>query len=429
MEETTGNGMTSTTKAKAYEITKREVYAAWLKVKANAGAGGVDKESVAEFEAKLTRNLYKLWNRMSSGSYFPQAVRRVEIPKRDGSKRGLGIPTVYDRVAQEVVRARLETVLEPLFHEDSYGYRPGKSALEAVGTARERNWKYDWVLDVDIQKFFDTIDHGLLMKAVEKHCSEKWMALYVERWLKAPISYGDGRQEPNESGTPQGGVISPLLANLYLHYAFDKWMERENPEVKFERFADDVIIHCRDEEETRRLKNQLEKRLAECGLKLHPEKTQIVYCKDGNRKKNYPRVSYRFLGYTFRPREARNKSTSEHFTGFLPAASSEAKKELLEKLRRRRLRTMVTCSITEVAAAINPILRGWLNYFRQYGRSTLSGVYLRIERRLLWWARNKHRWNYRRAAKWLARLKVQQPTLFAHWTSPNHSTTFFGRAG
>lgn len=298
--------------AKPIEVTKREVYAAWLRVKANKGAGGVDGEGITEFEAKLAKNLYKLWNRMSSGSYFPKAVRRVEIPKKDGSKRPLGIPTVYDRIAQEVVRARLEPTVEAIFHPDSYGYRPGKSAIEAVRVCRERSWKYSWVLDVDIQKFFDTIDHKLLLKAVGKHCKAKWMVLYIERWLKATIRHADGREETSERGTPQGGVISPLLANLYLHYAFDCWITKTYPMVRFERFADDVVIHCQNEAQSEAIQIALKERLQSCGLKLHPETTKIVYCKDSARRKDYPNISYTFLGYTFRPKGAQNRKTTLH---------------------------------------------------------------------------------------------------------------------
>ena len=410
--------MNSTMRAKPNEIAKREVYAAWLKVKANAGAGGVDGESVATFEAKLSKNLYKLWNRMSSGSYFPRAVKRVEIPKKDGSVRPLGIPTVCDRVAQEVVRARLEAELEPIFHADSYGYRPGKSAIEAVGVCRRRNWEYSWVLDVDIRKFFDTIDHELLMKAVEKHCDENWMVLYIKRWLESPVEYADGRQETNLCGTPQGGVISPLLANLYLHYAFDKWMERAHPLVKFERYADDVVIHCSSQEEAQELREQLQQRLEECGLSLHPEKTRVVHCKTSDRKGDYPEVSYRFLGYTFQPRSAKNSTTGKRFTSFLPAGSREAQRELLNKIKQKNLVKLTTVGVENVAVALNPMLRGWLNYFCHYGRSALSFVSKRIDDALLRWARRKYRWALRRAASWLRRVKSQQPRLFAHWVLP-----------
>ena len=423
------NRMKFLEQAKPNKISKREVYEAWKAVKANKGAKGVDGESIEEFESKLSRNLYRLWNRMSSGSYFPKAVRRVEIPKKDGSKRPLGIPAVCDRVAQEVVRRRLEEVMEPLFHEDSYGYRPKKSAIDAVRVCRERNWKYDWVLDVDIRKFFDTIDHELLLKALRVHAKENWEVLYVERWLKAPVQYPDGRLEVNTKGTPQGGVISPLLANLFLHYAFDKWMTRNHPAEKFERFADDVVIHCRSLEVAEELKRQLTARLEECHLTLHPDKTKIVYCKDSVRRKEYPAVSYRFLGYTFQPRAARNRKTGNMFTSFLPAASTEAKKALAEKLKAKTLRRCVTMTVQEVSAYLNPTLRGWFGYFEHFCPSTLSLIRRRIDWRLIKWARDKKRWTYRKAAEWLARLKRQKPKMFAHWAMLSPSSGSIGRAG
>ncbi len=228
-------------KAKPFSISKREVWEAFKRVKVNQGGAGVDGQTIAEFEGDLSNNLYKLWNRMSSGSYFPPPVRRVEIPKGDGGNRPLGIPTVSDRVAQMVVKRYLEPKLEEHFHEDSYGYRPLKSAIEAVGVARERCWRNDWVLDLDIKGFFDNIDHDLLMSAVQRHTDCKWVLLYLERWLKAPVQLADGRLVEREKGTPQGGVISPLLANLFLHYAFDEWMRRKCPSIRFERYADDMI--------------------------------------------------------------------------------------------------------------------------------------------------------------------------------------------
>jgi len=414
--------MTSSKAAKPFEVSKREVFEAWKRVKANKGASGVDGTSIDKFEGRLSKNLYKLWNRMSSGSYFPAAVRRVEIPKKDGSKRPLGIPTIFDRIAQEVVRARLDETLDPIFHEDSYGYRKGKSAIDAVATSRRRNWNYDWVLDVDIQKFFDTIDHTLLMKAVYQHCKEKWMIIYIERWLNAPVEYEDGRQETNEKGTPQGGVVSPLLANLFLHYAFDKWLVREYPSVKFERYADDIVIHCPSESESEELKESLRQRLLECGLSLHPEKTKVVYCKDSSRKGDYPNISYTFLGYTFRPRAAQNRQSGKQFTSFLPAASQEAQKSFRQKLKAKQLRRWVDCSIDEVAEQLNPMLNGWINYFRHFCPSELNLVNFQINTRIIRWACNKYRWNYKRAISWLAELKCQKPQLFAHWkllSTPN----------
>jgi len=271
-------------RAKPFDIPKREVWEAYKQVRANQGAAGVDGQSIADFEADLSNNLYKLWNRLSSGSYFPPPVRRVDIPKGDGKTRPLGIPTVADRIAQTVVKRFLEPLVEPRFHDDSYGYRPGKSALDAVGVARQRCWRYPWVLDLDIKAFFDSIDTDLLMRAVRKHTDCPWALLYIERWLKAPMQMADGSLVERERGTPQGGVVSPLLANLFLHYAFDMWMRRNHPDIPFERYADDAICHGRSEEQAAALRNALEKRFTDCGLTLHPEKTRIVYCKDDDRR-------------------------------------------------------------------------------------------------------------------------------------------------
>lgn len=282
---------------KSFDIPKWMVWRAWQHVKAKGGGPGVDRVSLAEYEIGLGRRLYKLWNRMASGSYFPSAVRRVDIPKADGTMRSLGIPTIEDRIAQQVVRQALEPKVEPLFHPDSYGYRPGKSALQAVGKARERCWRYNWVLDVDISRFFDTLNHELLKKAVRHHAAEEWINLYVGRWLTAAIAQPDGTMERRVQGTPQGGVISPLLANLYLHYALDRWMVQCQPDIPFERYADDVVFHCETRGEAERLKRALSQRLAQVGLSLNLAKTRIVLCRDSKRFfLQHDSVSFDFLG-------------------------------------------------------------------------------------------------------------------------------------
>lgn len=406
--------MNLTTKAKRVEVTKREVFEAWKKVKANRGAAGIDGKSLEEFERKLSRNLYKLWNRMLSGSYFPQAVKRVEIPKKDGGTRPLGIPTVYDRVAQEVVRARLEPILEPLFHKDSYGYRRGRSAINAIATCRKRNWRHDWVLDVDIQKFFDTLNHALLLKAVNKHVNERWMVLYIERWLKAPIKNEDGTELPNNQGTPQGGVISPILANLYLHYTFDAWMCREHPAMPFERYADDIVVHCESKAGAQELQRQLEQRFAQCHLTLHPTKTQIVYCKDSNRKENYPKVCFTFLGFTFRPRAAKSQGEGI-FTSFLPAVSLAAETHFRQKIREKNLARLTLLTLPKLAYALNPMIRGWFQYFAHFHRSALHRTCRYLEKRLTQWIRRKYRIPTRASIKFLTATRLRQPKLFAHW--------------
>jgi len=305
--------------AKPFCISKWEVWEAYKRVKANQGAAGVDEQSIADFERDLKGNLYKIWNRMSSGSYFPPPVRTVKIPKANGGERKLGIPTVSDRIAQQVVKSRLEPGVDPLFHPDSYGYRPGKSALDAVGQARQRCWRYDWILDLDIKGFFDNIRQDLLIRAVKKHAKEQWMVLYIERWLKAPVQEEDGQLVPREKGTPQGGVISPLLANLFLHYALDRWRAEQYPQIPFERYADDAIVHCRTEAEAQGVRAAIAARLKECKLELHPEKTKVVYCKDDDRRRTYPNEKFDFLGYTFRAAEI-EESVREVLHQFQPGS-------------------------------------------------------------------------------------------------------------
>ena len=275
--------MTST---KPYDIAKRTIWEAYQRVKANRGAAGVDDETIAMFEQDLSKNLYKLWNRMSSGSYFPPPVRQVEIPKATGGIRKLGVPTVSDRVAQTAVKLLIEPILEPLFHADSYGYRPGKSAKQAVAITRQRCWKYDWLVEFDIKAAFDQIDHGLLLKAVRKHIKENWILRYIERWLTAPFETAQGTRLPRDRGTPQGGVVSPILMNLFMHYAFDVWMKRHFPQCPFARYADDAVVHCRSQEQAQEVMHAIASRLAECGLTMHPEKSKIVYCKDRSRTQN-----------------------------------------------------------------------------------------------------------------------------------------------
>lgn len=400
---------------KAFEISKEEVSRAWNQVYRKGGKGGIDGETIKSFREKKEKYLYKLWNRMSSGSYIPKAVLRVEIPKTDGGRRQLGIPTITDRIAQQVVRARLEEKLEPIFHEDSYGYRPNKSAQEAVGKCRERCWKCDWVLDIDISKFFDTIDHELMMKAVRHHCDEQWMILYIERWLKAPVQEKNGEIKETSKGTPQGGVISPLLANLYLHYSFDLWMTREFSEIKFERYADDAVIHCTTEAEAERVQEALIARLKECGLSLHPKKTKIVYCKDGKRKRTYPEKRFRFLGYTFEARSAKNSYTGEKFTRFLPAMSKESGKKFRNKLREGKYFKRTQNSVEHLSREISAITQGFYNYFTKYYKSSLYRLNDWLDESIVRWYKRKHKSSWKRAWSFLRRLKKQRPNLFKHW--------------
>jgi RNA-directed DNA polymerase len=404
-------------KTKSYTISKKVVLEAFQKVKANQGGAGIDTESLEAFEANLKNNLYKIWNRMSSGSYFPPAVKGVEISKKSGGKRLLGVPTVGDRVAQMVVKIYFEPLVEPYFHQDSYGYRPGKSAIQAIEVTRQKCWQYDWVLEFDIKGLFDNIDHELLMKAVRQHTDNPWVILYIQRWLQAPIQMPDGTIQERTKGTPQGGVISPLLANLFLHYAFDQWMDREHPDKPFARYADDAVAHCKSKEDAERLRNSLEKRLEECKLELHPTKTRIVYCKDDDRRGNYPDNSFDFLGYTFRPRKVRSKY-GRLFTGFTPAVSNQAKKAMRQEIRHWRLQLKTDLTLKDLSLMYNPVVRGWTNYYGSFCKSEMYTVYRHFNQALVRWVVRKYRKlaiNKRRRNNWLNRIARQEPELFVHW--------------
>jgi RNA-directed DNA polymerase len=404
-------------KAKSWSIPKLYVWDAYKRVKANRGAAGVDDQTIEEFERDLANNLYKLWNRMSSGSYFPPPVKRVNIEKRGGGFRPLGIPTVSDRIAQAVVKGYLEPELEKHFHPDSYGYRPGKSALDAVGVARERCWRYAWVLDLDIKSYFDTISHELLLRAVRKHTDCPWVLLYIERWLKAPVQLEDGTLEPRERGTPQGSVISPLLSNLFLHYTFDKWMARNHPDIPFERFADDAVCHCVNESQAKILKEALEKRFAECGLQIHPEKTKIVYCKDDDRRGNSKNESFDFLGYSFRARRSKNRF-GKFFVNFSPGVSNAAAKAIREEIRRWQLRCRIDKWIDDLARMFNPVIRGWITYYGRYYKSALYPTFRYLDQCLANWATAKYkrlRRHRQRAGQWVSKTASRDPRLFDHW--------------
>ena len=403
---------------KPFAISKRLVWEAWLRVKANKGAEGVDEESIQAFEANLKGNLYKLWNRMSSGSYMPPPVRAVEIPKKDGrGTRTLGVPTVADRVAQTVTRLYLEPEVEPIFHPDSYGYRPGRSALDAVGRCRQRCWRYDWAIDLDLRAFFDSLDHSLVLRAVAHHTDLRWILLYVERWLKAPLQLEDGTLKPRDRGSPQGSAISPLLANIFLHYALDLWLTRELPEVPFERYADDAILHCKSKQQAQVVLDAITKRLAQVGLELNLDKTRVVYCKDSNRKGSHEHERLTFLGYTFRPRLARSRS-GEFFVSFCPAVADDAVKEIGRTIKRWRLHSWSRYTLADLAQAINPIVRGWINYYGRFYRSKLIALLRRIDEYLVRWATKKYKRLRRsrpRGRQFLASVQRREPTLFAHW--------------
>jgi len=404
-------------KTKPYEISKHVVLEAFQRVKANKGAAGIDGESLKAFEEDLKNNLYKIWNRMSSGSYFPPPVKAVEIPKKNGGTRILGVPTVTDRVAQMVVKIYFEPQVEPHFHPDSYGYRPGRSAADALAVTRKRCWRYNWLLEFDIKGLFDNIDHELLMKAVRKHTDNPWVTLYIQRWLKAPFQMPDGTVQERTKGTPQGGVISPVLANLFLHYAFDMWMEKNHPGKPFARYADDGIAHCRSKQEAENLRVNLEKRFAQCGLELHPTKTRIVYCKDDDRRGDYPETKFDFLGYTFRPRRSKNKF-GKHFINFTPAVSNKAKKAMQQTIHDWRIHLKPDIKLEDLSCMLNPILRGWVNYYGRFYKSELYTVLRHMNRALVHWARRKYKKlarHRRRAEQWLGKIARREPQLFVHW--------------
>jgi RNA-directed DNA polymerase len=402
---------------KPFMIEKRRVYEAYKAVKSAKGAAGVDGQTIEQFESDLKGNLYKIWNRMSSGTYFPPPVHAVSIPKKSGGERILGVPTVSDRIAQMVVKQLIEPDLDPVFLPDSYGYRPGKSALDAIGVTRKRCWQYDWVLEFDIKGLFDNISHELLLKAVRKHVMCKWALLYIERWLIAPMEQNGVRIERTR-GTPQGGVVSPILSNLFLHYAFDYWMKRTHPDLPWCRYADDGLVHCRTEQEAEALKAELQARLAECQLELHPNKTRIVYCKDDRRKGTYPNVKFDFLGYEFRPRGVWGPQRRKVFCGFTPAVSPSAMKTMRAKIRELNIRRRTPVSLVAVAQEINPLVRGWIGYYGHYTPSALAPMVRYVNQTLLAWAMRKFkRFSGRRirASRFLQRLVKDHASLFVHW--------------
>jgi RNA-directed DNA polymerase len=403
---------------KPFTISKDLVVEAYKLVKANRGAAGVDRQTLDDFEQDLKNNLYKIWNRMSSGTYFPPPVKAVPIPKKSGGERILGVPTIADRIAQTVVTIMFEPCVEPYFLADSYGYRPNKSALNAVGITRQRCWRYDWVLEYDIKGFFDNLDHDLLMKAVKKHTNCKWVILCIKRWLKAPLQLADGTLQERTQGVPQGGVISPCLSNLYLHYTYDVWMTRNHPNIPWCRYADDGLAHCKTEAQAKQLLVELELRFKDCGLELHPDKTKIVYCKDDNRKRKYPAKQFNFLGYNFRGRTVKTKESGGFFFSFTPAVSKQALKAMRAETRKRGYRNRTDMSLDDIAREYNPVLRGWLNYYGRYNPSGMYPVLRHFNKTLVAWAMQKFkklRGHKTRAATFVKHIAKVQPELFVHW--------------
>ena len=404
-------------KTKSFAVSKQMVYESYLKVCSKDGAAGIDKETIDMFNGNLSNNLYKVWNRMTSGSYFPPPVRTVLIPKKQGGTRPLGIPTVGDRIAQGVVKDYLEPLLEPLFHRSSFGYRPGRSTHDALAKCQHHCIHYSWVVDIDIKIFFDNISHEWMMKMLSHHTVEKWVLLYTERWLKAGVEQQDGNTALREKGTPQGGVISPLLANLYLHHTFDMWMGRHFASNPFERYADDIIVHCRIQEEAGQVLQSIRERLQVFELELHPEKTKLVYCKNYRNKEDHEHNSFTFLSYSFQPRPRKNTfGRKMRFTVFSPAICGKAKTFIREKIRGVFDPRNTTISLEQTAEKLNPKIRGWLNYYSRFNARIAAKVFEYLNTLLRRWIEAKYRLKSKKAmlAQYVFYQK-ENPAMFYHW--------------
>lgn len=411
--------MTLWNETRSVPVSKEQIWLAYKKVRSNQGSAGVDQIGMEEYDAERSKHLYKLWNRMASGSYFPPPVKEVEIPKKDGKVRKLGIPTISDRVAQMVIKEYLEPRFEQIFSPHSYGYRPGKNAHQALSAVRANVRMLDWAIDLDIKGFFDNIDHEKLMLALKKHVNEKWCLMYIERWLQTPVQTITGELVAKHGkGTPQGGVISPLLANLFLHYAMDKWLEQTHSAVRYVRYADDAILHCKSKEQADYVLRNLNKRMRQCGLELHPEKTKLVYCRDYRRQGEYSNVKFDFLGYSFQPRTAKSKRDGALYLGYDCAISISSKKRIAEKMRELDIDHLTHKSIVGVAQFLEPYIRGWINYYGKFRLWEMNPVFQLLRRRLVMWARKRYKrykTSLNRAYSWLVRVKEQYPTLFYQW--------------
>ena len=398
-----------------YNITKAEVSAAWKAVQQAGGGSGFDDKKIADIESDLDNELYKIWNRMSSGSYIAQPVLTVKIPKAKGGHRQLGIPTVSDRIAQMVIKKRLEPVLDPKFHDDSYAYRPGRSAIDAVTTCRERCFNREWVLELDIKTFFDDMGHAQLLEMVRQYTDDKCILLYVGKFLKAAHRTECGEESTPDKGTPQGGVVSPLLSNLYLHEVLDDWLSKKYPEVKFERYADDCVLHCASEKQAYFIKNRIEGRLKQYGLTMHPDKTRVVYVgtrNDYDHRGHTCLRKFTFLGYDFKPREVRGR------TVFTPAIGKGALKMIRSKIKEKwRMKSRISDSLEDIAREVNPAIRGWITYYGHHRRSELHKLSYVINEYLVEFIKKKHKtqttWN--KAWQELNRRQAKKRTLFCHW--------------
>jgi len=393
-----------------------QVVKAYAKVRKGGKAAGIDEQSWEDFDKDVEKNLYVIWNRLASGSYHPQAVREVEIPKKDGKMRKLGIPTLRDRIAQQVVKAYMEKRIDGMFHENSYGYRPLKSAHQAIEQVRQNCYKQDWVIDMDISKFFDEIDHELLLKGIRHVISENWVEMYVKRWLEMPVQKQDGSIHPKQGkGTPQGGVISPLLANLYLHYAFDMWLTRNYPESSFVRYADDIVVHCNSKAEAEQILEAIKLRLAEVKLQIKEEKTHIAYCKDYRRNEKHANVKFEFLGFSYQPRARKSKRNGKSYIAFTAEISQSNRKKIRDQIRDINIWRHPNVEISDIANLLNEKLRGWINYYGKYSKRSLRRTLKSIDLKLVKWLMKKHKTSYRKAVAKLRQTEKSYPGLFYHW--------------
>lgn len=395
---------------KSQPITRVMVWQAYRKVKANHGSAGIDRMDWIYLDSHLKPELYKLWNRLTSGSYFPLPVKQVSIAKKDGGVRQLGIPTILDRIAQQVIRDHLEKIVEPQFHNSSYGYRPRRSCHEAVSAAQRNTFNHDFAIDLDIKGFFDTIDHDMLLQAVGHYCSDQFVLMYVKRWLQSGIVQKDKTFIHSTTGTPQGGVISPLLANIFLHVVFDKWMEKMHPEKPFERYADDIVVHCKTEKQAQFMLREITKRMTACKLRLHPDKTQIVNVR-GQSEKMYPK-GYDFLGFTIRPSMQKFKEKLK----VVPSTfvSMKSRKSILQKFKSMEIHKRRK-PLEVIANEINPVIRGIINYYHEFGNQQMRYVWNQLNRRLLKWVKWEKGLYKMAAVRWLRQQYKSNPKLFAHW--------------
>ncbi|PVD49280.1 group II intron reverse transcriptase/maturase [Terrimonas sp.] len=407
------------TKSKPVPITKDMVREAYRKVRSNKGSAGVDEVSLQTFDENVSKNLYRLWNRMASGSYFPMPVKEVIIPKSTGGERKLGIPGISDRIAQEVVKTYLEPRLEAVFLPQSYGYRPHRNAHQALEQVRENVRHYAWVIDMDIKSFFDEVNHELLMKAIDKHVPEKWVKMYIRRWLEAPVQTKDGLVFKKGQGTPQGGVISPLLANLFLHYVLDKWLAKTFPTVRFVRYADDVVVHCISEKQSHYVLEGIRLRLQECKLRLSEEKTKITYCQDYRRqgRKDYPK-KFDFLGHTFKPMSKKSNRNNGVFLGYDCQMSMKSRTRIISEWKQMNFQRESTWTMQDLATLVNAKTRGIINYFGKVKTFSPGKLFRHLDYRIAKWVKNKFKrlHSYQKAYDWLRNIKSGYPNIFVHWS-------------